>query len=374
MTPRDTFYFAFDDSGGIEPLLKQDRTVQPGQFPFAIIAAAGINTKYYPAFCDDWRALTAEIGQDLGLNGPAPIHARLMFGNNKPPKYRGNPNPYLSATHEQASSWFLRAARIFGKYGQIQQGGMGFMCTADRASRAQQHATSLNVPQALAEGEFLKLAVDRKHHKDFHRKYIAHVTAALIAPTFDTLQRIHRTLEHCSSTCEAWFDSYTDSAGFDDAYIAGFIRQQLQLTTITSTKRVTDVDAEPLCQAADVLAYIEFRKQLFLHRQKEGLNPPFEEMTQLASTAATTKGLCAADVNHWADKQNAKQAVQKQKTLAHYASAHYELSQYAPEFVAENLKTLAEFAALLDSPLAQTSQYLPILKDGVLDAWQASRI
>lgn len=95
-------------------------------------------------------------------------------------------------------------------------------------------------------------------------------------------------------------------------------------------------------------------------------------MTRASFDAARGRGLCSLDVGKWLTKQQNKKEFPKLMVAARYAAAHFEVSQYAPEFVATHLKTPEEFVEFILAG-SFSGPYLSILKSGVLEAWQASR-
>lgn len=81
---------------------------------------------------------------------------------------------------------------------------------------------------------------------------------------------------------------------------------------------------------------------------------------------------CFANVGHiWRRKRDAFQ-MRRIIVAAKYAPAYYELSEYHPEFTQAHLVTPDEFLARI-SQLNAAVAYVPILKEGLLDAWEAER-
>lgn len=107
---------AFDDSGGIEPLVKWGGEFVPGDHPITVLAFALVRSDLLPAFDEDWLELRHDIKIALGSEQLPPIHLRLMYGRTLPRKYRGKRNPYLDADFQQVQEWLERALKIARKF------------------------------------------------------------------------------------------------------------------------------------------------------------------------------------------------------------------------------------------------------------------
>jgi hypothetical protein len=123
------FIFGYDDSGGVEPLLKKDGTPQPGDHPYTLIATVGLNSDLKEEFDFRWTELRSKIGKEIGIDYLPPIHARLMLGKDRPHAYREKPNPYFLTTHEQGVDWILEGFKIL-KWASVKKNGCGVLATS----------------------------------------------------------------------------------------------------------------------------------------------------------------------------------------------------------------------------------------------------
>lgn len=367
------YTYAFDDSGGIEPLLNKKREFVPGDHPFFLIAAIGLNNSLLDEFREEWQRLRADIQAHLKLDALPALHARLMFGDKKPPMYRGAPNPYLTASRDEVLGWYMRGIGIISRFLKIKGGGDVLISTYHRDEIGKWAEAVFQQDVAQAEAEYLKLA-DRKRFPKLHQKYVAHVSAALTRPTLDIFICIQETMRQSGNNCAVILDSYNDSDGFNDSAAFGFLNENLRLSCISTVQTIADSDQEPLLQAADLVAYGHFRTQLAHSR---GL--PLETWGKDVATLLKSPSLCALNIPLWIHRHIRKPEIGAVYLAARYAIAHHALSQYAPEFVQHALQTPTDFlsqlqvAQLSGTANGNDNSYLPILKNGVLDAWQASR-
>lgn len=365
------FTFALDDSGGIEPLLNKKGEIQQSQFPFFAIAAAGINKSLQDRFEDEWRRLQQKIQVDISSSVMPPLHARLMFGKSRPPKYRSNDNPWLHVPHENSIYWYLEALKIFGNYARIRQGATAYSTSHYREELAQSWLGAVSTEKAKEEAEFLKM-YDRKSYPKLYQKYITHASASLVEPTLDIITMIQEAMRQSGSSAKLLLDPYSDSSGFKDSAVFGFMSKHLSFDNISEISIVTDSDNEPLCQVADLIAYSFFRSELYKSRKQSGIQVPDEPMINLSKKVLLGKPICAKDIAKWIAGIKNQPKIIRLHVAARYASAHFEMASYAPEFVENCLRTPDEFLSSIQE-WPEGGRYLPIVKPDVLEQWLASR-
>jgi hypothetical protein len=365
------YFFSYDDSGGVEPILNKSGEFYPGIHPYTIIASVGINADLRDEFNGKWQDLRQDIAHNIGSTALPPIHARLMLGTGRPNTYRGAPNPYLNTAHEQGLAWIMEGFRIL-RWASTKKGGCGVIYTnSDRAAEGERFIKALAQPIALAEIDFIKRASGLKRNK-FFASYLSRFSAALINPLFRTLLATQETLRQINGTGHLLLDPFAESSGMDDAVVSNFVQQSLGLERIVKIERVSDTDEEPACQAADILAYGYHRQALMHHRKQKGeLTIPDLYISE-ALSLFNPRPLCSKDMGVWLQRQYAIPQIRHVVVAAQYALAHHGLHAKNPDFVSEYFLTPEEFLArVADTP--PDSLYVPILKDGVLKAWEARK-
>lgn len=368
---RARYVVALDDSGPPDPLLNKRGKFAPSWFSSNIIGGVGINRIYFDDFNHRWQELRQEIRESLGCEQLPAMHARLMFGDNRPSTYRGLPNPYLSATREQVAGWYLAAVGIIGSYLKLEGGGFSFSNTQVRSLLADWEQV-FQQPEALAESEFLKLYKRRKH-PELHRRYLATITSAQTMPTLDAFMLVEEGMRQNQCTATLLLDSYSDAVAFDEGAAFRFIAEHLGFTRIVDCRYVNDSDEEPLVQAADLIAYSQFRYVLHHDRLRTEPSRQLEEFIVKAEQLISGRQFFHPKTERKLAALRGKDHHRKIYSAARYAVALHILSSLKDEgeTVREVFKTLEEFQAVCETHVPFT-RYLPILKDGVLERWEAS--
>ncbi|GAA4002956.1 hypothetical protein GCM10022631_12180 [Deinococcus rubellus] len=365
------YTFAFDDSGGIEPFLNPDKTFREGQFPFLIIAAIGLRNDLLEKFYDEWNLLRGDIKAALDLSHLPPLHARLMFGASRPETYRKMPNPYLNVDQALTQEWFIRAFDILNALSKVKGGAGGLSAIYRRESYKSSVTYGFQTELSTKESSFIKLNTKGKK-KSYHQKYLSAASSVLIRPVFDCFGMIQEIMRQIDGEAQVFLDPFSSSDGLNDEIVFDFIRQHLALPKISSVRRVEDTDNEPLSQAADLIAYGHFRDELIQVRLKNGQNPPFEPMLEAARIRWGPPRICSADVGHIWRRKRSDRRYDQISVAAMYSTAFYELQKFHPDFTNQYLVTPDEFLNRVIKILGNTKAgYIPILKDGVLEAWEA---
>ncbi len=375
---RREFVFALDDSGPTAPVLGRDGKFNPVAQPFTILGGVALNKKHWGDFNRQWDALRAKIQVALGCDELPALHARLMFGKlpeDRPATYRERPNPYRRATAEQVLQWYLEAMEIIGSFTKQPRGGIIFSNTFWRNESCGTWEETFSHPDAQAEAEFLKLFRRRKH-PDLYRHYIAAVTSVFTIPTLDSYCLIEEILRQQKARGTLLLDPFSDAVAFDDAAAFEFLRSTLNLRRIENSRRVPDTDSEPLLQAADFVAYLYFRKTLHEHRLKQEPFRMLESFIPQAEELSAGQPLFTDDIGHRLARVKSSRLGKTVNLAARYAIAHHLLlvNKKAAPTVTEFFTTPEEFLARCHLAYKEGSPppYLPILKDGVLERWEAS--
>jgi hypothetical protein len=157
----------------------------------------------------------------------------------------------------------------------------------------------------------------------------------------------------------------------DDGIISQFLLKNLKLDRIIKLERVADTDHEPICQAADICAYLFHRQELRNYRLAQKIEAIPDPLIKKSLAIFNPRPLCSLNVDIFLYKQFQQPDVRKVIIAAQYVLTHHGLSALKPEFVAEHFVTPEEFLMrAMSAPMG--TRYLPILKDGVLREWKGA--
>ncbi|HEX7002655.1 MAG TPA: hypothetical protein VF168_00500 [Trueperaceae bacterium] len=346
-----------DDSGGIEPLVRWDGTYIPGDHPLTLLAGIFVHEAELPEFNSAWKQLQADIQVALGCPDPPPIHMRIMWGRNLKKNYRNRPNPYVGADFEQIKEWVRRAFEIIlaaaEKPKRVAVVGAGRI----RRLESQRLAEFFRHPVHMAEMEFLRQA-SRGRHKKMYAGFHKRLTSPLLPMLFEvisTLEMHMRTVKQAS--LELLIDPFGDSHGVDAQRVVSAMSEVMELERLSSIQRVGNTDEVPLCQAADLIGFSNFRGLMHdkgFIKYDEHLLPIWNDFV------GRLRPFTVLDV-HDLLRRNFSSLPAKQ-LAAHYALARNAIETRHQEFVDQHLVTVQEF---LNRAMAAASDDVgvPILKD-----------
>ena len=137
-----------------------------------------------------------------------------------------------------------------------------------------------------------------------------------------------------------------------------------------------DTDDQPLLQAADFIAYMAFRRALFESRRQSLPFNQIESFVLEAERLTAGRPLFSVNTVQIITNNRMTQENQALHASARYAVAHHLLCSHEKEeqTVRAFFATPEDFLQRCHQAysLAISPQYLPILKDGVLERWEAS--
>jgi hypothetical protein len=259
---KPTFTVALDDSGGIEPLVKWDGTLIPGDHPITVLMAVMLDNRRKDYLEENWTKLRVKIQRELSLSYLPPIHMRLMWGRNLP-KYikRDLLNPYSKTTFEQIKEWVAEALSIIQALNQSR----ALACFYSSINREQIVLNKLQPyfsdPRFVAELKFIR-AHSRARFSKMYRVYHNRIASPLLDPLSRVLPLVNETMRiKGSESTEVLIDSFGDSHGIDSKVVVGIIKERFGLSYLTNIERVF-ADNSVLCQVADVLGFYLFRREL----------------------------------------------------------------------------------------------------------------
>ena len=257
------YVVAFDDAGGIEPLVRWDGTFIEGDHPVTTLTWVMLSRKDLRAFEERWTHLRAKIQRELGCHELPPIHMRLMYGRTLPRKYRGRRNPYLDASFEQILGWVEDAYRVVWTFGRRSRKLELGTVQNTRLQMAQPLQAYLRDPALRAELLFMEEQCRIVGKKRLAERYLKRVGSPLLALFREALIMVIEVLkEYRAHNVDLLIDSFHDSHGIDADDVVQGIQALEGLDGISSVQRV-DADDIPLVQASDVMGWFAFRKRLF---------------------------------------------------------------------------------------------------------------
>ncbi len=347
---------AFDDSGGIEPLVKWGGEFVPGDHPITVLAFALVRSDLLPAFDEDWLELRHDIKMALGSEQLPPIHLRLMYGRTLPKKYRGQRNPYLDADFQQVQEWLERALKIARKVSFERRGLAHYSGFRSREDYKPSINSYFADPYLIAEMKFLK-ENSYGARKNMALRYLKKAWRPLLHLLVDYLPLLNEMMSYIGNkTVSLKIDPFPDAQGVDELEVFDAINRVSQLTQITEIERVEDGDNVQIAQLADLFAFIRFRAEM----GKRGAIQP-DLVLKKMSERSRPKDFITADPLHLVRRR-----VGDFRTLTvpvHYAVARRVIEEADSEFADTYLVTVDEFKKRVKSALETSPTGLSILKD-----------
>ncbi len=262
------YQIAIDDSGGIEALVTRSGEFFPGDHPFANCTAVMLRTELMGRLEHEWTALRRDIQAATGAATLPPIHMRIMTGKSRPPKYRGQPNPYFGVDIEQIKEWAERGVQIAVGLNRVPRGLDTFRLTLKRAQEAKPILAMHANPSFQAESAFIKRHSVRPFPKLYQRYHLK--SASILVPT---LKRVFAFADEVlrqagQKTGHFLLDPFDDSSGLDSAEAYEVLTSYTNLAQIQGVSRVPDSDQSALIQLADLMGYLFFRVDLAESREE----------------------------------------------------------------------------------------------------------
>lgn len=341
------YVVAVDDSGGIEPLIKEFGSYAEGARPVITMASFLILEEFLEEFNSDWTALRRSMASDLSIDDPPPIHLRLMYGEKLPGKHRKKPNPYAvvgtnppapKAEFEQTLSWLEIAMSIIQEYSYRAKRGCGYVVVSfSREELAANLLEYFKSPELRAEMMFIR------HHsvrprQNMYKNYQKKMASAILTPFTQLLGYLDQVMHLSKSTANFLVDPFHDSAGLDTEELLDIIQKMGDLAYIESIK-IGDPDESAVLQAADMIAYIWRRAE---ETQRKTMKPdkPLMDVWRkyplsplIPGTMQQIKAGLFARKKHWLYEMQA----------VHYALARREIEASDSNFAAEYLVSVEEF-------------------------------
>jgi hypothetical protein len=326
------FLIAFDDSGGIEPLCDWAGDPIAGDHPLTVLTGVFIDRAVEDEFTQNWNAPRARIGKELGTD-PPPIHLRLMWGRSLPTKYRRSHNPYLGTDFAHIMVWVGEALEIYRGFAKRRAMG-AVSVNRVRAEAAESHTRFLKDKTFRAEMAFIRKRAGEKAYKGYHN--------AIVSPLIPLYTRILPGVNELmfatrSDGIDVLIDSFADAHGIDAVEVVTEMKRVANLSSIGTVARVSDSDQQPLVQAADLLGFVLFRRDMAANRfMAEDL-----VVRGLLEPPLPMNSITNANVDHIVRR---KYPDLWQRTLAmEYALARSRLLARAREFVDRHLVSVDEF-------------------------------
>lgn len=325
---------AIDDSGGIEKLVRGDGSFIKGDNEFVVLSAIFIRAHLLDSFNQQWNDLRNEIKDELGCDHLPAIHMRLMWGKNVKKKHRRRDNPFVTADFEtQIKVWVSRALEIIHDFNSEARRLNYLIMSNERKIMAEPHTKYFQTPRFRAEMEFIKYhSRGNKMYSHYHNR----ITSPLLNLFTNLLPHLDEAVRGARKTISLMVDQFSDSHGVDAVEIIDAIRSIGGLTNIRSVERVIDQDETPLCQAADVIAYIAFRR-LMIAKKYISPDPHLDEIVNrfklLPFTRANLSNLLRRRHENWHEKT----------MTVHYAIARQQIVRDSPSFADAYMISISEF-------------------------------
>ncbi len=255
-----------DDSGGIEPLVKWGGIYVPGDHPIACITALLLHTNALDEFDTMWTGLRSKIQEYLQCEELPAIHMRLMYGKNKPQKYRGKLNPYADCDFEKIKEWITEGAKIITHF-QNQPQVLHWSTTYElRENLGEGVLRYFSEPQLVAELDFLAKHGKRSAKRSFAQRYLKKMASPLLpllTRKIIQIDEIMRQLRNKQVLLQV--DPFADASGLDAGEILEAINKVFELKHIVGIEVTADSDNVNLAQAADLIGFTSFRKAMIQH-------------------------------------------------------------------------------------------------------------
>lgn len=263
------YVLAFDDAGGIEPLIRWDGSLVTGDHPVTTLTWVMLARRDLDAFNERWTHLRRKIQRELACPELPAIHLRLMYGRTLPRKYRARPNPYLGASFDQVLGWIEDAYRLIWTFGRRSRKLEFGTVQGVRAEMARPLQAYVADPRLRAELLFMEQECRKIGQRRLAERYLKRVASPLLSLFREGMIYISEILRaYGARDADLFLDSFSDSHGIDADEVVKSIQEIEGLAPIASVQRV-DADDVPLVQAADLLGWIAFRKELFRFRGQD---------------------------------------------------------------------------------------------------------
>ncbi len=349
---------AFDESGGLEPLVKWGGIFIPGRFPITLAAYVIMKNDALPEFNDRWLKLRREIQSALKTEDLPPIHLRLMYGITQPPEHHKKRNPYLDASFEQIQRWIhtsLQIARFFSRRTRV----LGIFHSY---KIREEHLSSINAyfgdPKMVAELLFLKEHSKGKKRREMARKYLNKAWSPLLPLVTDNFLSVNETMRYIGGKSVAIkVDRFADSHGVDAVEVLRAIQKVSELEFIESIERV-DEDTSNLNQLADLIAFVRFREMM----QKHGFIEPDDVLRRLFNHSKFEKFILPKQ-DALVYKRHPQSRLISQPI--HYAVARRMIEEADEEFAETHMVTVDAFSQRIRAIKGQASG-ISILKDSAV--------
>lgn len=323
-----------DDSGGVEPLIRWGGDFVSGDHPITCLMALVIEDNLLEEFDAKWLILREKIQTALNTSELPPIHLRLMYGRNLPPKYRGKPNPYLNSNFDQIVDWISEGLEIIKDFNH-QRKLAWVSASKSREIAAEPLKQYWNDPDLVAELHFLK------HHsrgirKNMGEKYLKKVASPLLPLLTEILLYLHEMMKvFGNKNVSLKVDPFSDAHGLDAKTTFETISTLCNLSNLTSIEVMRDGDELSISQAVDLLGFINFRFTMMQlkHIRNDRI---VTELTQRYKM----KPLFSANINHIISRKYRN--ISAITTTIHYAVARRVIEQIDVSFADEYLVSIEE--------------------------------
>ena len=165
---------AFDDSGGIEPLIKPNLCFRKGDRPIVTVAAVSICVDHLNEFNDRWNELRGRIRDYLGVRDLPPIHGRLMYRKCLPVSLNNQKtkNPYSDERGKPlvpfttTVSWLTEALAILNDFIKRKEPARLFWDSHNRAELVKRYLIYMRNDPYREEFEFIPESTRRHSVRD----------------------------------------------------------------------------------------------------------------------------------------------------------------------------------------------------------------
>ena len=327
-----------DDSGGIEPLVKWGGDYVPGDHPLACITALLLRTDALGEFDTMWIDLRKQIQNHLQCEELPAVHMRLMYGRNKPQRYRGRPNPYIDCDFEKIKEWIAEGAKII-TYFQDQPQVLHWSTTYElRKHLGEGVLRYFSDTQLVAELNFLAKHGKRSTKRSFAQRYLKKMASPLLPLLTRKIIQIDEMMRQLGSkqVC-LQVDPFADASGLDAGEILEAINKVFELRHIAGIEVMADSDNVNLAQAVDLVGYTSFRQAMAQH----SFIKPDTVLSEVCNFRTKGPQFVKANYEHIANRR-----LQQNVGLGvsiHYAVARAAVEEVDPDFAGEHMLTVSEF-------------------------------
>lgn len=327
-----------DDSGGIEPLVKWGGIYVPGDHPLACITALLLRTDALDEFNAMWTGLRGEIQEYLQCEELPAIHMRLMYGRNKPRRYRGRLNPYTDCDFEKIKEWIAEGAEIithFQKQPQVLHWSTTYGLRENLSEGVLKYFSD---PQLVAELNFLAKHGKRSAKRSFAQRYLKKMASPLLPLLTRKIIQIDEIMRQLrSKQVLLQVDPFADASGLDAGEILEAINKVFELKHIAGIEVMADSDDVNLAQAADLIGFTSFRQAMVQHSFIE----PDGILFEVCKLGVKGPQFVKANYEHIANRR-----LQQSAGLGvsiHYAVARAAVEEIDSDFVSTHMLKVTEF-------------------------------